>query len=125
VKAAAALGDLYGFACSVLEQFRADEDDGDPTLVRLWPEHFDIALELGSAAAGQRANFGVSPGDDDHDEPYLYVGPFDHDAASGELWNATGFAGAELRYSELLEADDQRQAALGFMRERYRALREG
>ena len=118
---AAALGDFYGFACSVLEQLRADEADGDPSLVQLWPEHFDIAIELGSEADGQRANFGASPGDDEHDEPYLYVGPWTAEI-SGELWNATGFRGAELRYAELLEAENQRETALEFMRERYRAL---
>jgi hypothetical protein len=122
--AATALGDFYGFACSVLEQLRADEADGDPSLVQLWPEHFDIAVELGSEKASRRANFGASPGDDDHDEPYLYVGPWTAEV-SGELWNATGFSGAELRYSELLEAEDQRRAALEFMRERYRALQQG
>ena len=119
--AATALGDFYGFACSVLEQLRADETDGDPSLVQLWPEHFDIAFELGSEAAGKRANFGASPGDDEHAEPYIYVGPWSAEV-SGELWNATGFRGAELGYSELLAASDQRKTALEFMRERYRAL---
>jgi hypothetical protein len=118
--ASRALGDLYGFACSVLEQLRADESEADSTIVRIWPEHFDIAVELGDGET--RANFGASPGDENHDEPYLYVGPFDAGLASGELWNAKGFPGAELAYSELLAADDQRRAALDFMRERYRAL---
>jgi hypothetical protein len=119
--ASRALGDFYGFACSVLEQLRADESEAESTIVRIWPEHFDMAVELGDGEA--RANFGASPGDENHDEPYLYVGPFDAGLASGELWNATGFPGAELGYSELLAADDQRRAALDFMRERYRALR--
>jgi len=123
VAAASALGDFYGFACSVLEQLRADEPEGDPSLVQLWPEHFDIAFELGSASAGRRANFGASPGDDQHEEPYLYVGPWTVEV-SGELWNATGFTGAELSYSQLLEAGDQRRTALDFMRTRFRALRE-
>jgi hypothetical protein len=123
--AAEALGALYGFACSVLEQMRADEAEADSSLVRIWPEHFDIAVELGDDAAGKRVNLGLSPGDDDHDEPYLYVSPWNTALASGELWNATGFPGAELRYSELLAADDQRRTALGFMRERYRAIQEG
>ncbi|MFL5870596.1 MAG: hypothetical protein ACJ75R_05910, partial [Solirubrobacterales bacterium] len=96
----------------------------DSSLVRIWPEHFDIAVELGEDTARGRANFGASPGDENHDEPYLYVGPFDPGLASGELWNATGFPGAELGYCELLAAEDQRRAALGFMRERYRALLE-
>jgi hypothetical protein len=123
--AALALGDFYGFACSVLEQLRADESEAESTLVLLWPEHFDIAMELGDEGAGRRANFGASPGDGDHDEPYLYVGPQNADLASGELWNGTGFSGAELRYSDLLDADDQRRSALDFMRERYRAVQEG
>jgi hypothetical protein len=121
--ASSALGDFYGLACSVLEQLRADEPDGDPSLVQLWPEHFDIALELGSESAGRRANFGASPGDDDHAEPYLYVGPWTADV-SGELWNARAFTGAELGYSELIAAEDQRRTALDFMGERYRALRQ-
>jgi hypothetical protein len=119
--AAGALGEFYGFGCSVLEQLRADEPDGEPSVVQLWPEHFDIAVELGFEAGGQRATYGASPGDEDHDEPYLYVSVWTADV-SGELWNAAGFKGAELRYSELLEAEDQRRAALDFMRARYRAL---
>jgi hypothetical protein len=121
-----ALGDLFGFACSVLEQLRADQaSDGDPSLVVLWPEHFDLAVTIGDESRGTRATFGASPGDADHDEPYLYVSPFDEERASGELWNATGFTGAELRYSELLAAQDQRRAALGFLEERYGAIQEG
>jgi hypothetical protein len=121
IPAARALGDFYGFACSVLEQLRADEVEGDPSLVQLWPEHFDIAFELGSEPGGQRANYGASPGDDEHEEPYLYVGPWNAEV-SGDLWNATAFRGAELSYSELLEAEDQRRTAIEFLRERYRAL---
>jgi hypothetical protein len=124
IAAATALGDLYGFACSVLEELRAEQVDGDPSLVRLWPEHFDMAFELGSEKEGKRANFGASPGDADHDEPYLYVGPWNAEI-SGELWNAASFNGAELGYSELLGANGQRRSALDFMSERYRALQAG
>jgi len=115
------LGDFYGFACSVLEELRHEQPDEDPSLVQLWPEHFDIALELGSEAKGERADYGASPGDESHDEPYLYVGPWTAEV-SGELWNATAFKGAELTYAELLEAPNQRLAALQFLRERIRAL---
>jgi hypothetical protein len=123
--AAGALGDFYGFGCSVLEQLRADEADGEPSKVVIWPEHFDIALDIGTKP-GRRATIGASPGDEDHPEPYIYVTVIPWpDEISGELWNATGYRGAELSYSELLAADDQRRAALDFMRERYRALQEG
>jgi len=121
--AADALGDFYGFACSVLEQLRADEVDGEASTVVLWPEHFDIAIDLGPESAGKRATFGASPGDESHPEPYLYVAPWTAEVP-GELWNAQGFSGAEFGYAELLAAPDQRRAALDFMRKRYRALQE-
>jgi hypothetical protein len=40
----------------------------------------------------------------------------------GELWHAEGFAGAELRYEEILAAGDQREAVLEFFRARRAAL---
>jgi hypothetical protein len=82
-------------------------------------------MEIGDEGRGTRADFGASPGDENHDEPYLYVAPWDAGRASGELWNASGFTGAELRYSELLSAEDQRRTALDFFEERYRAIQEG
>jgi hypothetical protein len=50
----------------------------------LWPEHFDLAIELDGAT------YGGSPGDDDHAGPYVYVVPPedpvpDHDRT---FWNA-------------------------------------
>ncbi len=50
--AARALGDWYGFCASVLEQVRSDATDEDaPARVQLWPEHFDLALDLGPGGA--------------------------------------------------------------------------
>ena len=116
--AAARLGDWYAFGAAILGALA----DATASPVRLWPEHFDIAIELGDEAAGQRANYGFSPGDDDHAEPYAYVGPWTAEV-SGELWNATGFRGAELRYADLLAAADQHAAALAFFTTRRDALR--
>ena len=115
--AAAMLGDWYAFGAAIL----AELSDATATPVRLWPEHFDLAIEMGDEATGERANYGFSPGDADHDEPYIYVGPWTSDV-SGELWRATGFRGAELRHSELVTATDQRTAALDFLTTRKRAL---
>ncbi len=78
---------------------------------------------LGSVDRGDRANYGASPGDRDHREPYLYAGPWREQ--EGALWNAVAFVGAELTYAELLGASDQLQAGLGFLRERFEALRRG
>jgi hypothetical protein len=88
-EASRSLGDWYGFTASVLEELRAQFPDREPSRVQLWPEHFDLATELGSEAAGLRAGFGGSPGDDLHDEPYLYVVPWVPERADGEPWNAT------------------------------------
>jgi hypothetical protein len=120
--AAALLADWFAFGASVLLELRAGAGDGaDASLVQLWPEHFDIAVELGSEATGARANYGFSPGDDDHREPYAYVGPW-LAPPPGELWQASGFPGAELPYSELSRAANQAQAALDFLRARLAAL---
>jgi hypothetical protein len=120
--AAAFLGEWYGFAASVLEELRAGASEQlEPSRVQLWPEHFDLALELGAAAAGARAAYGLSPGDEVHPEPYLYVAPWvapDPD----ELWQASAFNGAELSYAELLAASDQRSCALEFFSARLAAL---
>ena len=120
--AAAFLGDWYGFGASVLEELRAGgPEDGDASRVQLWPEHFDLALVLGSEQAGTRATYGLSPGDDQHPEPYAYVAPW-ITQPPGELWQAAGFAGAELPYAELIAARDQRSAALEFFGIRAAAM---
>jgi len=122
VEAADRLADLYAFAAEALERLRSGmAPDADPSETNLWAEHFDIAFEAGAEAAGRRATYGVSPGDDEHAEPYVYVGPWTAQS-EGELWNATAFKGAELGYAELVVASDPMTAATEFMRSRYAAL---
>jgi hypothetical protein len=104
--AAARLADWYATGDAVLRQM-----GGVPVL---WPEHFDIAIDLGEAT------YGFSPGDEQHPEPYAYVLPWN--PVAGELWQATGFPGAELSYSELLAAPDPGAAALDFFTTRKEAL---
>jgi hypothetical protein len=122
--ASRALGEWYGFGAEALVRLvdRAAAED-DATIPRLWPEHFDIAIELGPEGRGLRANYGLSPGDADHPEPYAYVSPWSAEV-SGDLWNATGFKGAELSYHDLLAAEDQMAAALDFFTTRWDALKE-
>lgn len=114
--AADALGELYGLATSVLEALRYGATaELERSRVQLWPEHFDVSVELGSEAGGRRAGYGFSPGDAEHPLPYLYVVPWGR-VPTGERWQASGFAGAELGYNELLAATDQRAIALAFFR---------
>lgn len=119
--AAAALADWFAFGTVVLADLIAARPGTDAAPIRLWPEHFDVATEVGSGDAGTRATVGASPGDEEHDEPYLYVGPWS-EQPPGPLWNAHGFAGAELGYAELLAAPGQRETAAAFFAERLDAL---
>lgn len=100
--AASALTDapleVHAGAAGVLAQAWATGEEallafgGDDATPILWPEHFDVAIELGEAT------YGVSPGDDAHPEPYAYISLWTPPAAPtgpSTFWNATTFTGAE------------------------------
>lgn len=77
----------------------------------LWPEHFDVGISL------DEVNYGVSPGDSTHPEPYAYVGPWR--LRTGDFWNAPFGAARPMR--TLVSAD----AALAFFAEgRLRAAED-
>ena len=121
--AAAFLGNWYGFGYSVLEELRSDAASTETNRLQLWPEHFDAAFDC--LSDDRRATFGVSPGDQAVDEPYLYVLPAQFESVpASDVWNAEAFRGAVLRLSELVDAPDQREAALGFLRRCRDLLRE-
>lgn len=117
------LASWFGFAWSVLEELRLTDGAVDVDRTQLWPGHFDPAIAMGDAGAGGRATFGASPGDADHDEPYLYVGAWgDVDRTDG-YWNETAFNGASMTYEELRAAEDPVAAAIGFFRSGHGKLR--
>ncbi|MEZ5156346.1 MAG: hypothetical protein R2718_09575 [Solirubrobacterales bacterium] len=120
-EAVAAVADWFAFGTVVLADLIDARRDAGASPIRLWPEHFDVATEVGSEADGTRATAGASPGDENHPEPYLYVGPWSAPTA-GPLWNATGFTGAEVGHGELLGAVDQYGAAAGFFAGRLDAI---
>jgi len=62
----------------------------------LWPEHFDLGCSV------DEVNYGGSPGDDGHPEPYLYVGPWT--PRSGDFWNES--FGASLGHEVVHTVDD-------------------
>ena len=120
--AALALAAIYAFGDELLAELVAGaEPAAAATAPILWPEHFDLAIERGDEAAGERATYGLSPGDENHPEPYLYVGPW-RQGVTGALWQARGFPGAEFAYADLLAGADQRAAALDFFDTRLAAL---
>jgi hypothetical protein len=116
--AALALGDWYAFAAQALEALRslATEED-DATIVRLWPEHFDVAIDMGNGDAGRRATYGASPGDRHHDEPYIYASPW-----AGRIdgfFDDPEFRGASLLRPQLEREADPGRAAVEFLRDAW------
>ena len=107
------LGAWFALAGAALDQVVAGMPAAAaPTLVQVWPEHFDAALDL-AAAPDRRVNLGGSPGDGFHADPYLYVGPWSADRPGDTaFWNAP--FGAVLGHAELLGEADPIGSAVAF-----------
>jgi len=112
-RATLVLAHWFAFARAVLGAWRDEHRGEEPSLVQLWPEHFDVAVDLGNADAGQRANYGASPGDAAIPEPYLYVGPWKRDGLDDPFWNQS--FGAALTYQALCAAPDPHVVAHSFL----------
>lgn len=110
---AVALADWIAFGQRVLDGWRAAHPEDSPSEIQLWPEHFDLALDLGPESG--RANYGASPGDGGHQLPYLYVGPWN--PTDDEFWNADTYA--RLGADELDASADPEALALEFFTEGY------
>jgi hypothetical protein len=87
--AARRLADTYATIAAALDTVLAAlPGEAAPTSARLWPEHFDVALDC-AARPGVRVNLGGSPGDRFCAVPYLYVGPWTDDRpGQPAFWNA-------------------------------------
>jgi hypothetical protein len=96
----------------LLGELREHYGGQNATMPTLWPEHFDVAMEMGDAGAGSRANYGASPGDATIPQPYLYVGPWDAGRRRGML--GTHAFGAAMTYEEILGAGNPRAAGADF-----------
>jgi len=99
------IADWFALVNEALEALRAERAGEEPSIVQLWPEHFDLACTI------SEVNYGGSPGDDDHVEPYLYVGPFAPRPVDGRYWNEP--FGASRSYRMVARVED----ALSFFRE--------
>jgi hypothetical protein len=66
---------------TALDGWRAQGAGRTPPPAQLWPEHFDLAITL------DEVNYGGSPGDAEHPEPYAYVGPWNPDDLGDDVRN--------------------------------------
>lgn len=118
------IGRWFSFAFEILGSLadRGQEDD-DISTPQIWPEHFDAAIELGSADEGKRASYGFSPGDEAHPEPYIYVSAWGDIDRSNLYWNDDAFNGSSLPYAELALSPAPADTALTFFERGYQILR--
>lgn len=102
---AEALGTVFITANRILDATLASLGGCAKTPPRLWPEHFDLAIEA-QVSSTQRVNLGVSPGDEFCETPYIYVGPWTS-ARPGPTswWNASFGAFRPLRDLGTLEPE--------------------
>ncbi len=112
--AAAILAAWFALATELLDGVCAGAGPGDDaSAVQLWPEHFDLGIEIGDPAQHARATFGASPGDGAHPLPYLYVTRWP-DVPDEPFWDDATFPGASLGYAALAEAPDATDAGRAF-----------
>lgn len=128
-----ALGELsnwFANADMALNQVVADYSGPapGPSPVRCWPHFFDIATLIsldGDDAENQRTiGAGMSPGDDNFDEPYFYISlwPVPDQSALTELpaigyWRSEGFTGAVAPAETILTSANQGADMAEFLRE--------
>jgi hypothetical protein len=120
--ATVAIGVWFAFASGLIDVVTTLRPDSDTDRLRLWPEHFDLGLAI-DASPIARVNIGASPGDDEIDEPYLYLAPWGEgrpDGVPDGYWNAS--FGAAFTYGDVVGAPDATTAALRFWRAGLDAL---
>ena len=115
-RAAEVLTAWNAFCAELLESFAKEIADANPSPLILWPEHFDQAFYTEDADEARRANYGASPGDEGHPEPYLYVGPWGT-LATDKFWNAASFNGAVLPLSRLTATANPTELGSQFFRD--------
>ena len=123
--ASSLLGEWYRFGFDTLDALLSEaeaEPEEAATDAQLWPEHFDVGIDLGSAEADARASYGASPGDDRHPEPYLDVAAWSDVDRNDEYWNDAHFSGASLTLSELTAGGDPLDRAISFLQSGRRRL---
>ncbi len=127
----------YGNTDRVLRRIEAKTPKASP--VRCWPHHFDIATLIEFAPAkghdsGRSIGLGMTPGDSNYAEPYLYVTPWPYpndpplpDLDAEGQWHTEGWLGAVLTGPKLVaagEAGDQAARTDSFLASALKACRD-
>jgi hypothetical protein len=109
---AAVLAGWFALGAEALTVLAAEIPQDEPGAARIYPEHFDLGM------VADQVNYGVSPGDDAIELPYLYVGPHEGPPERDAFWNAP--FGAFRTIHDVRSPDD----ALAFFRAGRERVRE-
>ena len=113
--AAEVLAAWYGFTAEVLELFATEIADAILRSSSCGPNTSIRPSTPRTQTRRRRANYGASPGDEGHPEPYMYVGPWGTPAAD-PFWNAATFNGAVLPLAQVVDEKDPTEVGLRFLR---------
>ncbi len=95
-------------ASQMLELFRMNLRDNF-TLVHVWPHHFDFSLEWFTGNKDEQIGTGISPGDEQYSNPYLYMNPWPFEEKITEKslpigkWHTNGWNGIKVEWNELVQ----------------------
>jgi len=95
-------------AKQILELLRMNLQDNF-TQVHLWPHHFDFSLEWFTGNKDEQIGTGLSPGDEQYSEPYMYMNPWPFNEKLKALdlpigkWHTEGWNGVKIEWSEIVK----------------------
>jgi len=103
------LSEYYSFAViakRTIEHFRMALE-GNYTFVHLWPHHFDFSVEWFTGKKEEQIGTGISPGDGQYSEPYLYMNPYPFNPKVTEInlpigkWHTSSWKGIKVDRNDL------------------------
>ena len=101
----------------ILENFRMKMKAENFTMVHLWPHHFDFSIEWFSGNKDEQIGTGISPGDEQYPEPYIYMNPYPFNKKITEAqlpfgrWHTSGWNGIKIELEEILKNSSQEPAS--------------
>lgn len=90
----------------VLELFRM-RLRGHHTLVHLWPHNFDFSVEWFTDNRDEQIGTGISPGDQNYPDAYVYMNPYPFNDSITNLpladgrWHTVGWKGIKVEWADL------------------------
>ena len=128
------LSKYYHNTYLLLREFK--DHHGVDTTINIWPHHFDMALDIllkdtGDPETNTQIALGMSPGDDQFENPYFYVNCWPHanteafsKLSNHAIWISEEWTGAVMLSKHIRSADKQEEMLRTFYQEASETLIE-